>query len=114
MHILSYKFIEEKKKNTKKKTYWSIQACVCQDVEASAAAGRAELDGQEPSGLPGVRKVDFFFPFRTISSSLGLNVRGTKPSASAASTIHSGPEMKSKIRIKRNRSRQNDWQNFSR
>lgn len=51
----------------------------------------AGLDGTELSGLPGVRRVVFLFPFRTVSSSLGLNVRGTKPSASATSTIHSGP-----------------------
>lgn len=57
----------------------------------------AGLDGQEFSGLPGVRKVVFRFPFRTVSSSLGLNVRGTKPSASATSTIHNGP---GKIRFK--------------
>lgn len=51
----------------------------------------AGLDGQELSGLPGVRRLVFRFPFRTVSSSLGLNVRGTKPSASATSTIHNGP-----------------------
>lgn len=46
------------------------------------------LDGQEVSGV--LRGV-FLFPFRTVSSSLDLNVRGTKPSASATSTIHNGP-----------------------
>lgn len=51
----------------------------------------AGLDGQELSGLPGVRRLLFRFPLRTLSSSLGLNVRGTKPSPSATSTIHSGP-----------------------
>lgn len=56
----------------------------------------AGLDGQEFSGLPGVRRVDFRFPFRTVSSSLGLNVRGTKPSASATSTTHNGPGEKQK------------------
>lgn len=51
----------------------------------------AGLDGQEFSGLPRVCRVSFRFPLRTVSSSLGLNVRGTKPSASATSTIHNGP-----------------------
>lgn len=53
----------------------------------------AGLDGQEFSG---VRRADFRFPFRTVSSSLGLNVRGTKPSASATSTTHNGPGEKQK------------------
>lgn len=48
----------------------------------------AGLDGQEFSG---VRRGVFRLPFRTVSSSLGLNVRGTKPSASATRTIHNGP-----------------------
>ncbi len=51
----------------------------------------AGLGGQELSGLPGVRRAVFRFPFRTVSSSLGLKVRGTKPSASATRTIHNGP-----------------------
>lgn len=54
----------------------------------------AGLDGHEVSGLPGALRGDFRFPFRTVSSSLGLKVRGTKPSASATSTIHSGPGKK--------------------
>lgn len=61
-------------------------------VEASVVELGLELgvglDGQEASG---VLRGAFRFPFRTVSSSLGLNVRGTKPSASAASTIHNGP-----------------------
>lgn len=76
--------------------YESLYRCVrSYYTEASAVVVGlwlwAGLDGQEFSGLPGVRRVDFLFPFRTVSSSLGLNVRGTKPSASATSTIHNGP-----------------------
>lgn len=51
----------------------------------------AGLDGQEVSGLPGARRFVFRFPFRTVSSSLGLNVRGMKPSGSATRTTHKGP-----------------------
>lgn len=54
----------------------------------------AGLDGHEVSGLPGALRGDLRFPFRTVSSSLGLKVRGTKPSASATSTIHNGPGKK--------------------
>lgn len=61
-------------------------------VEASIVGLGLELgvglDGHEVSG---VRKGDFRFPFRTVNSSLGLNVRGTNPSVSATSTIHKGP-----------------------
>lgn len=53
----------------------------------------AGLDGQEFSG---VRRGVLRFPFRTVSSSLGLKVRGTKPSASATSTIHNGPAKNNK------------------
>lgn len=64
-------------------------------MEASAVVlafgAGAGLDGQEFSGLPRVRRGVLRFPFRTVSSSLGLNVRGTNPSASATSTIHNGP-----------------------
>lgn len=51
----------------------------------------AGLEGTEFSGLPGVRRLVFLFPLRTVSSSLGLKVRGTKPSASATRTTHNGP-----------------------
>ena len=61
----------------------------------------AGLDGHEVSGLPGARRLVFRFPFRTVSSSLGLNVRGTKPSASATSTIHNGPEGEKKQKNRR-------------
>lgn len=78
-----------------------IELCVRSGYTEASVVGLglwlgAGLDGQEFSGLPGVRRVDFRFPFRTVSSSLGLNVRGTKPSASATSTTHNGPGEKQK------------------
>lgn len=76
----------------------------------------AGLDGQEVSGLPGVRRVVFRFPFRTVSSSLDLNVRGTKPSPSATSTTHSGPGVRAGehlLRMKPLHSVVSDSSNFS-